>query len=85
MKKKSSFSPISAVVVFLVIAGAMLSEAGVSDAFLFILLTLGILIVCVITAVRAAKKAKAEKRPEDPRMKTFTKPDAPCIVCEHTG
>ena len=24
-------------------------------------------------------------KPEDPRMKTFTRPEAPCIVCETTG
>lgn len=30
------------------------------------------------------KKPSAARRP-DPRMKSFTKPDAPCIVCDHTG
>ena len=90
MNKKKS-SPWIPLIVALVACASFISSSGDEEpAIIFA----SIAVVLVITlAVLAAQKAKAKKTearngdsiPDDPRMKTFTKPDAPCVVCEHTG
>ena len=93
MKKKKTISSGSIIFLILLFVGALMGEAG-SDAGVM-LLSLTVVIVALFLVLRAASKKagksssgrsrSAKGRPEDPRMKTFTKPDAPCIVCEHTG
>ncbi|MBO7669081.1 MAG: hypothetical protein J6S60_00695 [Oscillospiraceae bacterium] len=90
MNKKKS-SPWIPLIIALIACATFIRSSGEEEpAIIFA----SIAVVLVISlAVLAAQKAKAKKakadtpdnRPEDPRMKTFTKPDAPCVVCEHTG
>ncbi|MBQ2072769.1 MAG: hypothetical protein IIW12_00555 [Oscillospiraceae bacterium] len=90
MNKKKSSPWIPLIVALVACASFIRSSGDEEPAIIFA----SIAVVLVITlAVLAAQKAKAKKTearngdsiPDDPRMKTFTKPDAPCVVCEHTG
>lgn len=90
MNKKKSSPWIPLIIILIACATFIRSSGEEEPAIIFA----SIAVVLVISlAVLAAQKAKAKKakadapdnRPEDPRMKTFTKPDAPCVVCEHTG
>ena len=87
--KKNSVNPISILIVIFLVAGAFLSESGEEFPVVLAALALVLVITAVVLVIQKAIKAKAEpprpESPEDPRMKTFTKPDAPCIVCDHTG
>ena len=86
MKKKNSVNPISILIVIFLVAAGYLSESGEELPVVLSALALVLVITGVVLVIRKAKKAKPEpRRPEDPRMETFTKPDAPCIVCDHTG
>ena len=51
-----------------------------------IYIAVGIYVLYTLIRIITAKApVSAGKKREDPRMKTFTKPEAPCIVCETTG
>ena len=84
-KKSSPWIPL--ITVLIVCAGTFLTSGDEEPGIIFAILVVVLLIFTVVMAVQKAKakKASPEKKPEDPRMKTFTKPDAPCVVCEHTG
>ena len=84
MKKKKS-SPISFIIVVFLLGATLITEAGEEPGIMLAALVVVLVITFAVLAAQKAKQAKAEKRPEDPRMKSFTRPDAPCIVCEHTG
>ena len=85
MNKKKS--PPLAIVIFVVIliVGSLVGEAG-SDVgtALSSLMVVAVVAYFVIRVVKP-RKASAKEKPKDPRMETFTAPDAPCIVCENTG
>jgi flagellar basal body-associated protein FliL len=84
-KKSSPWIPL--IVVLVVFAGTFITSGDEEPGTIFAILVVVLLITVGVLARQKAKakKAEAEERPEDPRMKTFTKPDAPCVVCEHTG
>ena len=87
--KKSPWVPL--VIILISIAAFFITSGDEEPGVIFATVAL---VVVILLAVLVSQKAKAKKaqrdqspdhRPEDPRMKSFTKPDAPCVVCEHTG
>ena len=97
MKKSAIIVAIAAI---LIVSGIILSVAnelgGSGDDFVAGLQGLAMVVLVVFGLMRGKRKrgtaarkttAAAERavtRP-DPRTASFTKPDAPCIVCENTG
>ena len=73
-----------------------LARGGLEGLLPVVLVILGIVIVIIAVASGTAKQRReqmnssagrtsaAVRRP-DPRTRSFTEPEAPCIVCDHTG
>lgn len=85
MKKEKTSRFAIVIFVIILIVGSLVGEAG-SDVgtALSSLMVVAVVAYFVIRVVKP-RKASAKEKPEDPRMKSFTTPDAPCIVCENTG
>ena len=92
MKKKSPYPTIVfvlmlGIVIYLIIlmVDVLLGLAGegVDKGFLVlpVVVMVGSLLVKIVTAKRPNS---SPQKADDPRTETFTKPDAPCIVCENT-
>ena len=87
--KKSPWVPL--VVILISCAAFFITSGDEEPGVIFATVAVVVVILLAVLVSQKAKAKKAEKnpppdsRPEDPRMKTFTKPDAPCVVCEHSG
>ena len=96
MKKKSPTFTVFFFLAILFLPG-LVSRYG--DSASLIIVTVVVLAIALSFVMKVTKadigetsgtvprsfKNRDPQKPEDPRMKTFTKPEAPCIVCEHTG
>ena len=96
MKQKKPFSVLSILIVILFSAGVMLGSIDQEETGASLIVVAAAVFITVLLLQAKAKKQSSGHRSslgrtaipreaEDPRMKSFTKPDAPCIVCEHTG
>ena len=97
MKQKKSLSFPGILFFVMLFAGAMLREFDNSVIGTVIIVSgvIAFIALSLLQTVKTTQKSPGQKsapgrtgisrESEDPRMKSFTKPDAPCIVCEHTG